>query len=399
MQLTTNYKLKKPDESDVVNVQDFNDNADILDNVIKTHTHTKSQITDMPTSLKNPNALTLQFNGTTNKTYDGSSAQTLNITKDSIGLGNVTNESKASILANATLTGTPTAPTPTTSTNNTQIATTEFVQSVASGKANKDGSLQSNLNADMLDGKHASDFVKLGSANPNTTHIVLDNDKNEWIEFRTCRTGNIKYSSAFASGGGNSGNGQLSLELKDVTNNNTLLNRFDMNPNSVEFKQIGTTRKTLSGDLKTSEKTNIIGAINEVFQSASNGKQQIVNAITGGGGTANSNMSFNELAGIIKDLLAAGGLPHRAEGSESIDKNGLTINLNFAPKYVSLSNGSNTYGGIGPDATQAYVCKVSGWAASDSKATARVSISGNSIRISRPSSATSGTTFKWVAVG
>lgn len=37
------------------------------------------------TALKNPHALTLQFNGTTNKTYDGSSAQTLNITPSAIG--------------------------------------------------------------------------------------------------------------------------------------------------------------------------------------------------------------------------------------------------------------------------------------------------------------------------
>lgn len=49
------------------------------------HTHTKSQITDFPTSLKNPSALTIQFNGTTNKTYNGSSAQTVNITPNSIG--------------------------------------------------------------------------------------------------------------------------------------------------------------------------------------------------------------------------------------------------------------------------------------------------------------------------
>lgn len=35
--------------------------------------------------MKNPYALTLQFNGTTNKTYDGSSAQTLNITPSAIG--------------------------------------------------------------------------------------------------------------------------------------------------------------------------------------------------------------------------------------------------------------------------------------------------------------------------
>ena len=35
----------------------------------KSHTHTKSEITDFPTSLKNPNALII--NG---QTYDGSSA-------------------------------------------------------------------------------------------------------------------------------------------------------------------------------------------------------------------------------------------------------------------------------------------------------------------------------------
>lgn len=55
------------------------------------HTHTKSQITDFPTSLKNPTALTVQTNGTTAATYDGSAAKTVNITKASIGLGNVDN--------------------------------------------------------------------------------------------------------------------------------------------------------------------------------------------------------------------------------------------------------------------------------------------------------------------
>lgn len=38
------------------------------------------------TSLKNPNKLTLQFNGSTNKTYDGSSAQTFNVTPSAIGV-------------------------------------------------------------------------------------------------------------------------------------------------------------------------------------------------------------------------------------------------------------------------------------------------------------------------
>lgn len=37
-------------------------------------------------SLKNPYKLTLQFNGSTNKTYDGSSAQTFNVTPGAIGI-------------------------------------------------------------------------------------------------------------------------------------------------------------------------------------------------------------------------------------------------------------------------------------------------------------------------
>lgn len=55
------------------------------------HTHTKSQITDFPASLKNPTALMIQTNGATAATYDGSAAKTVNVTKGNIGLGNVDN--------------------------------------------------------------------------------------------------------------------------------------------------------------------------------------------------------------------------------------------------------------------------------------------------------------------
>lgn len=49
------------------------------------------------------------------------------VTKADVGLGNVTNESKATMFTNAALTGTPTAPTAAGGTNTTQIATTAFV--------------------------------------------------------------------------------------------------------------------------------------------------------------------------------------------------------------------------------------------------------------------------------
>lgn len=61
----------------------------------KSHTHTKSQITDFPASLKNPTALTIQTNGTTAAIYDGSAAKTVNVTKGNIGLGNVDNTADA----------------------------------------------------------------------------------------------------------------------------------------------------------------------------------------------------------------------------------------------------------------------------------------------------------------
>ena len=49
------------------------------------HTHPASQITGLPTSLKNPYALTVKTNGTAAATYDGSAAKEVNITASSIG--------------------------------------------------------------------------------------------------------------------------------------------------------------------------------------------------------------------------------------------------------------------------------------------------------------------------
>lgn len=53
------------------------------------HTHTKSQITDFPTTMKNPNSITVKLNGGTTEgtdmfTYDGSAAKLVNITPESI---------------------------------------------------------------------------------------------------------------------------------------------------------------------------------------------------------------------------------------------------------------------------------------------------------------------------
>jgi hypothetical protein len=55
------------------------------------------------------------------------------VTATNVGLGNVTNESKATMFASPALTGIPTAPTASFATNTTQLATTAFVQTALSG--------------------------------------------------------------------------------------------------------------------------------------------------------------------------------------------------------------------------------------------------------------------------
>lgn len=72
------------------------DNAykELLD-LINNKVYSWNEITNKPDSIKNPNALTVQGNGTELANYDGSEAKTVNITKDIIGLNNVDNTSDA----------------------------------------------------------------------------------------------------------------------------------------------------------------------------------------------------------------------------------------------------------------------------------------------------------------
>ena len=70
MKLTTNYSLKKPEGSDVVNIDDFNYNSDLLDSKIKTienQTNTnKGNINTLQTKVDNGQNLKLtQDNGLT----------------------------------------------------------------------------------------------------------------------------------------------------------------------------------------------------------------------------------------------------------------------------------------------------------------------------------------------
>lgn len=66
--------------------------------------------------------------------HTGNTSNPHSVTKSQVGLGNVTNESKATMFTSPTFTGTPVAPTAAATTNTTQIATTAFVQSAIESK-------------------------------------------------------------------------------------------------------------------------------------------------------------------------------------------------------------------------------------------------------------------------
>lgn len=66
------------------------------------HTHSRSQITDFPDALKNPAALTIKMNGSSQGAYDGSAAKTINITASGIGAAASSHTHKYSTATNVT---------------------------------------------------------------------------------------------------------------------------------------------------------------------------------------------------------------------------------------------------------------------------------------------------------
>lgn len=94
----------------------------------KSHTHTKSQITDFPASLKNPAAL--KFTGASTQSYDGSQAITVNIPS---GSTYTLPTATASVLGGVKL-GSDTAQTVAAQTVSTQASRTYAIQKNASGQ-------------------------------------------------------------------------------------------------------------------------------------------------------------------------------------------------------------------------------------------------------------------------
>ena len=68
MKLTTNYGLKKPDASDIVNIDDFNYNADAIDSAIKEVKTKVDSLNLTATNVKMSDGSTVEDTVSANKT-------------------------------------------------------------------------------------------------------------------------------------------------------------------------------------------------------------------------------------------------------------------------------------------------------------------------------------------
>lgn len=92
--------------------------------------------------------------------------------------------------------------------------------------------------------------------------------------------------------------------------------------------------KHAKGELLTNEKEDLVGAINEVFTNASNGKEEIASAITGVGVSADSSMTFSQLAKVISSL---GTMKYATGVTSNQNVSGSTeeiFNVGFNPRLV-----------------------------------------------------------------
>ena len=104
--------------------------------------------------------------------------------------------------------------------------------------------------------------------------------------------------------------------------------------------------------------TNVKGAISELFQSASNGKQLIANAITGKGIPTNKNDSFQTMATNIGNIQNGGGDSNIESGTITPSENLDTITFGTSKKCsnIIIYKTSSTLTPSGVRQIALYVC-------------------------------------------
>lgn len=130
-------------------------------------------------------------------------------------------------------------------------------------------------------------------------------------------------------------------EVNDKVNSieTNLQNVVIYNPDDTNEDLISADNITFSDSNFTA--TNVKGAISELFQSASNGKQLIANAITGKGIPTNKNDSFQTMATNIGNIQN-GGTGITPVGTKEISENGTYDVTNFASVVVNVQSGGGS---------------------------------------------------------
>lgn len=143
-----------------------------LDNIVENSTKVEASVTNGNIKINNTETVVYTHPSGTNPH---------GTTKDDVGLGNVTNESKETMFANPTFTGIPNAPTAQNGTSNKQIATTEFVANAITGVVG--GAVTSadkltNARTIQLSGDVTGSVSFDGSDNVNINTTVSDDAKS-----------------------------------------------------------------------------------------------------------------------------------------------------------------------------------------------------------------------------
>ena len=161
-------------------------NYDTTQYAPSSHTHTKSQITDFPSALKNPTSIKIQLNGGTTEntnqyTYDGSSAKTIN--------SNYFNLNSSTVITG----------------NAIKMKTGSYTKSVIqtyAGDANGAGLVIENGGSTFIGGGEAASnlYNAVGKGSESTERLYLASDTHVYID-TNCQTIGNRRQFCFTSGG------------------------------------------------------------------------------------------------------------------------------------------------------------------------------------------------------
>ena len=117
-------------------------------------------------------------------------------------------------------------------------------------------------------------------------------------------------------------------------------NKSDISTLKTNVSNISTSMGTLSS-LQTSAKGNLVSAINEVFQSGSNAKTRLVNALTAKGETVSTSDSWDLLIGKVGELgkIISGSFTGRLECDPDSWMD-IPLNLSYKPTNLFVKIGT-----------------------------------------------------------